>query len=607
MKFFMFPSISKIHTWTNLFRVAFYKYKKMLFVLTGLGFLSGILGGVGVGAVVPLFSFVSSRDGMADDSISKIFQKVFALAGLHFSLSVVITTLISLFVFKAFFLYIANLINAKIGLKYEAETRNDLFRHTLKANWPHLINHKIGYLSQTITEDVNASAGLLINLSFVILSLTSFLAYAAVAIGISLRITLVTILIGIAVFIFLKPLFYQVRKLSKHVVAVSKEVSHYINQYLIGAKTAKSMAVEEKILEKAQSYSQKLAELKFDLAKRNSILGAFLEPLTLAVIIPIFLWSYKNPSFNIASFAAILYLVQKMFAFVQTIQIRVSLINQGIPHLISVMDYQAEARKYRERSVGGNDFRFDSSLRFENVKFYYEKEKILNGLNFIIRKGEMVGLIGYSGSGKTTIADLILRLFNPKEGRITVDGANIDDINLEKWRRNIGYVSQDIFLLNDTIANNIRFYDDNMSDGDIIRAAELVGISGFIMQQPDKFDTVVGERGLKLSVGQRQRITLARVLSRRPQVLILDEATSALDNESEMAIHQMLKNLRGQVTILVIAHRLSTIEDSDRLLVLDDGKIVEEGSPHLLIEDKNSYFYKVYHGLGDPSPASTNK
>ena len=594
----MFNFVSKIFISLALFRTAFSKYKKTILVLTGLGFISGILGGIGIGAVIPLFSFVINQNGAVyNDPISKMFKIVFSFFGIPFSLPVVITVLVILFISKAIFVYIADVIDAKAVAEYEADTRKEVFDFTMRANWPYLMDRKIGHLSQMVMQDINKSAGLLMLISAVILSMTSFLMYAVVAIGISFYITMGTILIGLGMFFVLKPLFYKMRKLSKKEVSISMEVSHHVNQHLIGSKAVKSFAVEDEVIDKGKSFFQELASARFDAARYNNILGAFLEPFTLAIIIPIFLFSYRDPSFNVASFAAILYLVQKMFSFIQSSQAKISKINQNIPYLVSVVNYQMEVKKQMERTEGSKDFKFDSSLEFNDVKFSYDgsEKLVLNNLNVIIKKGETVGLIGHSGSGKTTIVDLILRLFNPTGGRITADGVNISGINLEKWRKNIGYVSQDIFLVNDTIANNIRFYDDSISDDEISKTAKLANIYDFITQQPEKFNTFVGERGLKLSVGQRQRIVLARALSRNPKLLVLDEATSALDNESEVAIKHALEGLRGRMTMLIVAHRLSTIEDSDRLVVLEDGKIVEEGLPQQLLENKNSHFYKMYN------------
>ncbi|MBI4778850.1 ATP-binding cassette domain-containing protein [Candidatus Falkowbacteria bacterium] len=233
-------------------------------------------------------------------------------------------------------------------------------------------------------------------------------------------------------------------------------------------------------------------------------------------------------------------------------------------------------------------------MEFKNVGFSYDQSKlILKNVSFTIKKGEMVGLIGPSGAGKTTIVDIILRLFNPNKGEISIDGENINKIKINDWRKNIGYVSQDIFLKNDTIANNIKFYNDSITDEEMVEAAKMANIYDFILSCPDKFSTVIGERGFLLSVGQRQRIVIARILARRPEILILDEATSALDNESEVLIQKVIENLKNKITVLLIAHRLSTVMNCTKLLVLQNGEIKEQGSPEELMADPNSYFFKV--------------
>ena len=206
----------------------------------------------------------------------------------------------------------------------------------------------------------------------------------------------------------------------------------------------------------------------------------------------------------------------------------------------------------------------------------------------------MIGLVGPSGAGKTTTVDLMLRLIEPTRGTIQVDGVEGNTIALADWRANVGYVSQDFFLLHDTIRNNIRFYDAAMTDEQIWKAARLAHIDEFIRKSPKGLDTMVGDRGIRLSAGERQRIVIARTLARKPTLLILDEATSALDNESEAHIKGVINELKGRVTIVAIAHRLTTIMDSDELIVLQGGRVVETGSPKTLLADPGSYFYKVY-------------
>lgn len=593
----MMPSsIKKVFLAYNLFRRAFYKHKSKIVLMTFLGLISGFLGGIGISAIIPLFSFIGGASNQDTDQITRITQQAFDLLHVEYKLSFLILFIALIFIFKAIFLYLANYISYKSAIDYEKQTRQELFQHVLRSDWPHLLTQKIGHLSTVILDDVNSGSSLLIGISITILFATSLITYAIVAFSISVPITLVTFAIGITLFLILMPFFKKIRQLSKDGTIINKIVAHHVNQHLQGAKTVKAMAVEGGVLKKSDMFFNRLRDVRFQIYKYKSIMGAFLEPLTLAVIIPIFVLSYRSPSFNIASFAAILYLVQKMFSFMQSIQIRLSLINEDAPRLMEVLKNLEEARLYKEKSRGEAVFSFRSEIEFRDVVFgYNERRAVLSCVSFSIKKGETVGLIGPSGSGKTTLVDLILRLFEPASGRITIDGKEISKFGLADWRTQIGYVSQDIFLLNDTIENNIKFYNQAIEQNDIADAAKKANIYEFIIQQPEQFKTIVGERGLQLSVGQRQRIVLARVLASKPEILILDEATSALDNESEAAIQEAIGNLRGKVTIVMIAHRLTTVMNTDRIFVLDHGKIIEEGRPEVLLKNPDSYFYRTYH------------
>ncbi len=598
-------NLTKIILAVNLMGKAFGRYKLKILTMAAAGFVGGLMGGIGIGAIVPLFSFIGKGQTNTTNNISRIIEKFFAFIHLEYTMTTLVLLITALFVIKAVFLYFANYITAKITADYEKKTRNELFKKTLTASWPYLLEQKIGHLETVLITDVSRSAGVLDLLSGTILITTSLLAYSIVALSISVAITFITLALGVVLFFILKPLLYKTRKLSQSWALNSKTVANQVAEYTIGAKIIKTAGVENNVLAKIQKFFNELREARIKLAIYGNLQTSFQEPLSLILVVSIFAFSYSKPSFQFASFLAVIYLVQKMFSFMQSIQGRLSGINETVPFLKAVISYDDQTTQNTEdNTTGAYDFSFNEHLKFNNVRFGYDKHKeVLSGISFKVNKGEMIGLIGSSGSGKTTIVDLILKLFKPSLGAILLDDRDISEINTHDWRKNIGYVSQDIFLLSDTIENNIRFYDSSISNQDIINATKMANIYDVIQEQPDKFLAVVGERGVKLSVGQRQRVVLARVLARKPKILILDEATSALDNESEALIQKTLENLKNKMTILIIAHRLSTVMSCDRLIALENGKIIERGSPQELLKNENSYFYKTYN-MGDKKIAS---
>jgi subfamily B ATP-binding cassette protein MsbA len=237
------------------------------------------------------------------------------------------------------------------------------------------------------------------------------------------------------------------------------------------------------------------------------------------------------------------------------------------------------------------------SLEFDNVSLQYDGQPIpaLHGINLTIHAGEVVALVGSSGSGKTSLASLLPRFYEPTAGRILLDGTPLTSYTLESLRAQIGIVSQDVVLFDDTVRSNIAFGRTGATDGEVIRAAKLAYADEFIRRLPQGYDTVIGERGVKLSGGERQRLAIARAILRDPPLLIMDEATSALDTESERIVQLALANLMKNRTTLVIAHRLSTIQNADRIVVLDRGRIAEIGSHEELL--KKGGLYRRLHAM----------
>jgi subfamily B ATP-binding cassette protein MsbA len=232
---------------------------------------------------------------------------------------------------------------------------------------------------------------------------------------------------------------------------------------------------------------------------------------------------------------------------------------------------------------------FNSHIEFDNVTFAYEKEHVLQGINLRVEKGKTIALVGPSGGGKSTLADLVPRFYDPSSGVVKLDGIPLPDYELESLRRVMGVVTQESILFNDTIFNNIAFALEDAREEDVIQAAKIANAHDFIVQTEGGYQTVIGERGSKLSGGQRQRISIARAVLKNPPILILDEATSALDSESERLVQDALNNLMQNRTSIVIAHRLSTIQHADEIIVVQDGRIVERGRHEDLIRQNGLY------------------
>lgn len=589
-------SLRKLKTIYRLSRQAFGNYKKRILALVGLGFLGGLLEGVGVNALIPLLASIT-KENKGNDLITRTLEKFFEFLHIDFSLKQLLVFISILFVLKACVLIYSHYLKAKITNGYIRDIRNKLLKKTLRASWPYLQSQKLGYLETTLKQETAKSGALLNQIAGFFMVSSSLVVYAFIAFNISAYITAVTLLLGVFLLLLFRPLIARTKNASLRVTKLNRDSSHFINESVTGLKTAKAMQLERAISQTGEKYYEKFLKLRVKLAVYRGLTGQSLQPISIIFIAVLFAVVYKtNPDFNIASFAAIIYLIQRMFQYIKQLQSQLQMMGESYPYLRHVLDYEKELDANREVDTATGEFQLNKELAFENVNFAYQKDQpVLNDVSFSVPKGHLVGLIGPSGAGKTTIVDLLLRLHNPQSGRILIDNKNISDVSLRKWRTNVGYVSQDIFLRNDSIANNIKFYDENITNEKMIEAAKMANIHDTIQGFAKGYDTVVGDQGQLLSVGQRQRIVIARVLAREPGLLILDEATSALDNESEVKIQKVIEGLKGKITVFAIAHRLSTVRNVDKLLVLENGIIEESDTPDKLLQDKDSYFYKMYN------------
>lgn len=582
-------------TYKTLYQ-AFGRYRWHLAALAVFGFLGAILEGIGINALIPLMSFFVGAQSGATDFITRAIQDLFGFFSVPFSFRYLLGFILLLFAFRAVSVVMFGYIRGWISADFLGKESEEVLRQTLFASWPFLLKQKTGAMHNTLVRDVQNSGVLLGSAAQAVQSWTGFLMYLIVAVNISPTMTVFALAAGGAILFFVRPLLGRTRRIGEEAAVVEKRFSQFLNEHIIGMKSVKAAGAERPAFTDGATHIRLLRHLSIRQALVRAISGSMFQPASLVLVVVLFLVTYRAPGFSIISFATALYLIQKIFTYLESGQNALVAVNELLPYAQNVSNIKRMLAMHREtKTKGTKPFVFNRSLAFDRVSFSYGEERpVLSDVSFSVARGETIGLIGPSGAGKTSVADLILRLFRPSEGALLLDGVSAEEIGVEEWRRHIGYVAQDVFLFNGTIAENIRFYRTELTETDITEAAKQANIYDFITSLPQGFQTVTGDRGVMLSGGQRQRIALARALAGHPKLLILDEATSALDTASEKLIQESIRALHGSVTVLIIAHRLSTVEHSDRLLVLERGRLVEEGTPQELLKRPGSYF-STYH------------
>ena len=455
-------------------------------------------------------------------------------------------------------------------------------------------NQASGNLTSILNDDVNQLERFLnVGANDFIQVIVSVLGVGAVFFYISVKIAVFAFLpiplIIFGAFFFQRkaqPLYTEVRK---HTGILATAISNKI----MGIATIKSFTRENKELEDLSKLST-----DYQNANKEAIkVSAAFTPIIRMAILTGFLATFIIGGFDaldgvisVGAYGMLVFLTQRLLWPITSLAVTMDLYERAMASVRRILDLLETPIIIRDKE-NTSIAKMNKDIQFNHVDFSYSKksQQVLFDIDLTIEKSKITAFVGQTGSGKSTLMKLLLRFYNPTSGNITINDTDISDLKIKQLRQSIGLVSQDIFLFDGSIKDNIAYGKTNATQAEIIEAAQLSEAHEFIHQLTDSYDTLVGERGMKLSGGQRQRISLARAILKNPPILILDEATSAVDNETEAAIQRSMMQISKNRTVLVIAHRLSTIVNADSIHVLDKGKIVESGIHSELIKSRGIY------------------
>ena len=511
------------------------------------------------------------------------------------TLKVLCLTILTVFIIKNIFLYIKNIALTYVQFNLITGLRNKLYDHFHNLSISFFDKNRSGELTSIIVNDVsNMRIALGTSFHKVFIEPINILTFVFILFVINIKLaTIALFIIPVTSFIILL-IGRSIRRKSKRTAEQIAGIMGRITEILNSIRVVKAFANEDyekdrfkKQQDKYYSLITRRAKLKLTASPITETIGAIIGVLLLWIggLDVLVLQTMNSEDF--IRFILIMFSVLGPIRLLSNVSIQLQMGIASAERVFNILDTKPDIKEKQDCINLGI---FQESIELKNVGFFYENnEPVLENISFDIKKGKMVAIVGPSGAGKSTIADLISRFYDVTTGAILIDGNDLRDLNINSLRNNLGIVTQETILFDETIEFNIAYGKVQYTRSELIEAAKAANAYDFITQQPEGFQTIIGEKGSKLSGGQRQRIAIARAILRNPPILILDEATSSLDTNAEREVQIAIENLMRERTTIVIAHRLSTIKQADLIIVLENGKIVEHGNHESLLHNGELY------------------
>lgn len=576
--------------------------KVLFFSFIGLSCIGALTEGVSISLLVPILETQSGKGSFSSIPILGSFSSHFSGMPASNLISYVAVAMAVVVIVRNIALYIVEVLGSVIPIYLGMKMNMRSYASLMAVEIAYINGKEYGDLFNGLGGWSDRITTLLTSVAALIWNLMVVLVYSAMMLTISWPLTLAAVSFALIMSLILRMLTTVVlQRASAQFTDASAHLSQMTIESLTGMKLVRLTAAEPLMTGKYRSALERLNDVRRLIVKIQAIPGPLMSGAAGVFICALLLGNAVIHSGEPASWVGpillFLLLLFRLMGPVGNINSARSRIVSHM-HAFDMLNVFYRETKEREQPSGTRPaLALEKYIKFENVSFSYEAagRPAVYNVTTTVDRGAMVAVVGPSGAGKTTLISLMARLFDPSEGRITVDGVDMREFDVRTWRKRLAIVSQDIFLFNDTVANNIAFGHEDVTREQIEAAAKLAAAGEFIERLPDGYNTLLGDRGVRLSGGQQQRIAIARAIIASPDLLIFDEATSNLDTFTERAIQEAMERMAKDRTVIVIAHRLSTIRRADKVIVMEDGRLVEEGKHQELLARRGAYWEMVEH------------
>ncbi|MEM7727082.1 MAG: heterocyst formation ABC transporter subunit HepA [Cyanobacteria bacterium P01_A01_bin.45] len=563
-----------------------FKYFRRITVLAiVLSFLAATFEGVGISFLLSFLRNLTNPDAVATTGISWLDSWMQSHAS-HINPLYVVSSLILLSTWiRAGFNYFGGIYTEKVQLTLADRLRKRMFEQLQSLPLGYFTEARCGELVNTVTTEIERLKQIFGGASFIFTRVMMVAVYFATMFWLSWQLSLLSMFTFSLLAAGISTLNAKVRETSFAISEANGRLNSTTLEFINGIQTVHACATQEYERQRFHKVSRQLYSSSFRVVKAWALVKPIAESIGTTVLILLIIASVTQFTLPVSSLLTFFFVLVRMVPNIQDINGTLAFVSTLKGSLENIKELLREDNKNYFYNGNIDFYGLERSIDFVSVDFSYDsRSPVLQNIRLSIERGKMTALVGKSGSGKTTLANLIPRFYDSTEGKLLIDGVDVREFNIDSLRRKMAIVSQHTFIFNTSVRENIAYGTPQASEAEIREAAKLANALEFIEEMPEGFDTILGDRGARLSGGQQQRIAIARALLRNPDILILDEATSALDSVSERLIQDSLEKLAVGRTVIAIAHRLSTIAKADKVVVLENGRIVEQGNYQELLE-----------------------